>query len=271
MIVLIEKKRLDAAVFDLGLVPSREKAKALIMAGVVYVNNQKADKAGMTVTEDMKIEVRDNTLKYVSRGGLKLEKAMQVFPINLDGCICADIGASTGGFTDCMLQNGADRVYAIDVGYGQLAWKLRCDERVVNLEKTNFRYVTAEQVPDKLDFASVDVSFISLKLILPVMHTLMKDCAEAVCLIKPQFEAGKENVGKKGVVRDIKVHKQVVSEIVDFMYQSGFSVLGLDFSPIKGPQGNIEYLAYLKKSIEPIIADGISAEDIVNKSHQSLD
>lgn len=271
MIILSEKKRLDAAVFDLGLVPSREKAKALIMAGVVYVNNQKADKAGMTVTDDMNIEVRDNTLKYVSRGGLKLEKAMAVYGISLDGCICADIGASTGGFTDCMLQNGAEKVYAIDVGYGQLAWKLRCDERVVNLEKTNFRYVTSEQIPDLLDFASVDVSFISLKLIVPVMHTLMKDDACAVCLIKPQFEAGRENVGKKGVVRDISVHKQVVNDIVRFMMETGFEVVGLDFSPIKGPQGNIEYLAYIKKSSSPIVHEGIDCNAVVEVSHSTLD
>ncbi len=271
MIKLSEKKRLDAAVFDLGLAPSREKAKAFIMAGVVYVNNQKADKAGMTVTDDMNIEVRDNTLKYVSRGGLKLEKAMAVYGLSLDNCICADIGASTGGFTDCMLQNGAAKVYAIDVGYGQLAWKLRCDERVVNLEKTNFRYVTNEQVPDLLDFASVDVSFISLKLILPVMHSLMKDNAEAVCLIKPQFEAGRENVGKKGVVRDINVHKQVVKDITDFMVTSGFDVIGLDYSPIKGPQGNIEYLAYIKKSNNPTMSDGVDPNTVVENSHSTLD
>ena len=271
MIKLSEKKRLDAAVFDLGLAPSREKAKAFIMAGVVYVNNQKADKAGMTVTDDMNIEVRDNTLKYVSRGGLKLEKAMAVYGLSLDNCICADIGASTGGFTDCMLQNGAAKVYAIDVGYGQLAWKLRCDERVVNLEKTNFRYVTNDQVPDLLDFASVDVSFISLKLILPVMHSLMKDNAEAVCLIKPQFEAGRENVGKKGVVRDINVHKQVVKDITDFMVTSGFDVIGLDYSPIKGPQGNIEYLAYIKKSNNPTMSEGVDPNTVVENSHSTLD
>ena len=241
------------------------------MAGVVYVNNQKADKAGMTVTDDMNIEVRDNTLKYVSRGGLKLEKAMAVYGLSLDNCICADIGASTGGFTDCMLQNGAAKVYAIDVGYGQLAWKLRCDERVVNLEKTNFRYVTNDQVPDLLDFASVDVSFISLKLILPVMHSLMKDNAEAVCLIKPQFEAGRENVGKKGVVRDINVHKQVVKDITDFMVTSGFDVIGLDYSPIKGPQGNIEYLAYIKKSNNPTMSEGVDPNTVVENSHSTLD
>ncbi len=267
---MIEKKRLDTAVFDLGLAPSREKAKAFIMAGIVYVNNQKADKAGMNVTSDMKIEVRDNTLRYVSRGGLKLEKAMQVYGIRLDGLICADIGASTGGFTDCMLQNGAKTVYAIDVGYGQLAWKLRCDERVINLEKTNFRYVTHEQIPDELDFASVDVSFISLKLILPVMHALMHSNSKAVCLIKPQFEAGRENVGKNGVVRDLKVHEQVVDSITGFMVETGFDVVGVDFSPIKGPQGNIEYLAYIRRSENPKYLCEISAEEIVKRSHEEL-
>ncbi len=267
---MIEKKRLDTAVFDMGLAPSREKAKAFIMAGIVYVNNQKADKAGMNVTADMKIEVRDNTLKYVSRGGLKLEKAMQVYGIRLDGLVCADIGASTGGFTDCMLQNGAKIVYAVDVGYGQLAWKLRCDERVINLEKTNFRYVTHEQIPDSLDFASVDVSFISLKLILPVMHSLMHDKSEAVCLIKPQFEAGRENVGKNGVVRDLAVHEQVVDSITKFMVETGFDVIGVDFSPIKGPQGNIEYLAYIRYSDDPKYLCEVSAKDIVKRSHDEL-
>ncbi len=264
------KIRLDAAVFERGLTESREKAKVLIMAGDVYVNNQKADKPGTQVSENDEIEVRSNTLRYVSRGGLKLEKAMQVYDIILDGKICADIGASTGGFSDCMLQNGAEKIYAIDVGYGQLAWKLRCDPRVVNLERTNFRYVTSEQVPDMLDFASVDVSFISLKLILPVLHTLLKNEGYAVCLIKPQFEAGKENVGKKGVVRDISVHKDVVITITDFMVESGFSVLGLDFSPIKGPQGNIEYLAYIQKSDCPSYSAQLNPCEVVERSHISL-
>ncbi len=264
------KIRLDAAVFERGLTESREKAKVLIMAGEVYVNNQKADKPGTQVSEDDKIEVRSNTLRYVSRGGLKLEKAMQVYGITLEGKICADIGASTGGFSDCMLQNGAEKIYAIDVGYGQLAWKLRCDPRVVNLERTNFRYVTHEQVPDMLDFASVDVSFISLKLILPVLHTLLKDNGCAVCLIKPQFEAGKENVGKKGVVRDIAVHKDVVETITDFMVKTGFSVLGLDFSPIKGPQGNIEYLAYIQKAENASYQAELKPCEVVERSHISL-
>lgn len=266
-----EKLRLDAAVFQQGFCESREKAKTLIMAGVVYVNNQKADKCGMTVKSEDLIEVRSNPLKYVSRGGLKLEKAMNEFPISLKGSVCADIGASTGGFTDCMLQNGAKKVYSIDVGYGQLAWKLRTDERVVNLERTNFRYVTTEQIPDALDFASVDVSFISLSLIVPVMHTLMKDGAKAVCLIKPQFEAGKDKVGKKGVVRDKNVHIEVVAKTLELMIKTGFSVLGLTYSPIKGPEGNIEYLIFIEKSETPEILPEISAELTVLKSHEELD
>lgn len=242
------KIRLDVAVFEAGYAPSREKAKAIIMAGQVYVNNQKVDKAGTEIKSDDVLEVRGNTLKYVSRGGLKLEKAMQCFPISLSGKICMDVGASTGGFTDCMLMNGAVKVYSIDVGYGQLAWKLRCDERVVNLERTNFRYVTEEQIKDKIDFASVDVSFISLSHILPNLNKFLNDDGQAVCLIKPQFEAGKEKVGKKGVVRDKSVHAKVVEKIIDLASQNGFSVCGLDFSPVKGPEGNIEYLIYLKKA-----------------------
>lgn len=266
-----EKVRLDSAVFEKGFCDSREKAKTLIMAGVVYVNNQKADKCGMTIKPDDIIEVRSNPLKYVSRGGLKLEKAMNEFPINLEGAICADIGASTGGFTDCMLQNGASKVYSIDVGYGQLAWKLRTDNRVVNLERTNFRYVTKELVPDDLDFASVDVSFISLSLIVPVMHTLMKDNAKAVCLIKPQFEAGKDKVGKKGVVRDKNVHIEVVDKTLELMLKTGFSVLGLTYSPIKGPEGNIEYLIFIEKSNNPEILAHINGKSVVLKSHEELD
>ncbi len=265
-----EKLRLDSAVFERGLAESREKAKAYIMAGVVYVNNEKADKAGMPIKPDDNIEVRSNPLKYVSRGGLKLEKAIQVFPINLCGAVCADIGASTGGFTDCMLQNGASKVYAIDVGYGQLAWKLRTDERVVNLERTNFRYVDKTVVPDALDFASVDVSFISLKHILPTMKTLLKDGAHAVCLIKPQFEAGKDKVGKKGVVRDSTVHIEVINNVIGYILENGFSLIALDYSPIKGPEGNIEYLAFIKSVNEPEIGAEISAEKIVKASHNSL-
>ena len=215
-----KKIRLDVAVFEQGYAPSREKAKAIIMAGQVYVNNQKVDKAGTEIKEDDVLEVRGNTLKYVSRGGLKLEKAMQEFPIDLNGKICMDVGASTGGFTDCMLMNGAVKVYSVDVGYGQLAWKLRCDERVVNLERTNFRYVTDEQIKDKIQFSSVDVSFISLKHILPNLNQLLSDDGQAVCLIKPQFEAGKEKVGKKGVVREKSVHLEVVNNVVDMAVES---------------------------------------------------
>ncbi len=262
--------RLDAAVFERGLAESREKAKAYIMAGVVFVNNEKADKAGMPIKPDDNIEVRANPLKYVSRGGLKLEKAMKVFPIDLTDAICADIGASTGGFTDCMLQNGASKVYAIDVGYGQLAWKLRTDERVVNLERTNFRYVDKTQIPEDLDFASVDVSSISLKHILPTMKTLLKDGATAVCLIKPQFEAGKEKVGKKGVVRDPEVHIEVIENVKGYILSNGFSLLSIDYSPIKGPEGNIEYLAYIKSDNDNSDLCEISSRDIVNASHNSL-
>ena len=265
------KKRLDAAVFEQGFCDSREKAKTLIMAGVVYVNNQKADKPGMQIKDDDSIEVRSNPLKYVSRGGLKLEKAMSSFDIKLDGLVCADIGASTGGFTDCMLQNGAKKVYSIDVGYGQLAWKLRTDPRVVNMERTNFRYVTKEHVPDELSFASVDVSFISLSLIVPVMRTLMRNDACAVCLIKPQFEAGRDKIGKKGVVRDKSVHIEVVDNIIGMMLNNGFSVSGLDYSPVKGPEGNIEYLILVQKSDQPVNNLKTTAKDVVMRSHDALD
>ena len=268
-----DKKRLDIALFERGFTESREKAKALIMSGIVYVNDQKEIKAGRDIKPDDVIEVRGSTLKYVSRGGLKLEKAMQSFPISLENKICMDIGASTGGFSDCMLQNGAVKVYAIDVGYGQLAWKLRSDERVVNLERTNFRYVTREQVPDEIDFASVDVSFISLKLILPVMHELLKADGEAVCLIKPQFEAGKENVGKKGVVRDPNVHENVIKTIAGFANATSFEVLGLEHSPVKGPEGNIEYLMHLKKCDAPQDSSAViaGAKELVERSHNVLD
>ena len=265
-----EKIRLDTAVFEAGHCDSREKAKALIMSGIVYVNNQKADKPGLKISTDDILEVRGNTLKYVSRGGLKLEKAMKSFEITLNGCICADIGASTGGFTDCMLMNGAEKVYSIDVGYGQLAWKLRTDKRVVNLERTNFRYVTNEQIPDVLDFASIDVSFISLSKILPALRPLLKENGRAVCLIKPQFEAGKDKVGKKGVVRDISVHKQVVENVTSMMLEQNFSVLGLDYSPIKGPEGNIEYLALIEKTDNPQFITKISIDELVENSHNDL-
>lgn len=265
-----KKIRLDVAVFEQGYAPSREKAKAIIMAGQVYVNNQKVDKAGTEIKEDDILEVRGNTLKYVSRGGLKLEKAMQEFPIDLNGKICMDVGASTGGFTDCMLMNGAVKVYAVDVGYGQLAWKLRCDERVVNLERTNFRYVTDEQIKDKIQFSSVDVSFISLKHILPNLNRLLSDDGRAVCLIKPQFEAGKEKVGKKGVVREKSVHLEVVNHVVELAVENGFSVKGLQFSPIKGPEGNIEYLIYLCKEENPVVDVLVNPEKLVNESHEEL-
>lgn len=241
------KQRLDVYLVENNLVSGRDLAKSLIMEGKVYVNNQKSDKAGEQVSEKDKVEVRGETLKYVSRGGLKLEKAMQTFPINLENAVAMDIGASTGGFTDCMLQNGAKKVFSVDVGYGQLAWKLRTDERVVNMERTNIRYVTREDIGEELDFASIDVAFISLKLVLPVAKELLKEDAALVALIKPQFEAGREKVGKKGVVRDPSVHREVLEEVIRFSQECGFCILGLDFSPIRGPEGNIEYLMYAKK------------------------
>ena len=244
------KTRLDVALVERGLCQSRERAKAVIMSGIVYVNNQKADKPGQDVAEADKIEVRGETLRYVSRGGLKLEKAMEVFPITLQGAICADIGASTGGFTDCMLQNGAAKVYAVDVGYGQLAWSLRNDERVVNLERTNARYLSHEIIPEEPDFSSVDVSFISLKLILPALCGILKDKGHVSCLVKPQFEAGREKVGKKGVVRDAAVHKEVIENTIREAGLAGLLPLALDFSPVKGPEGNIEFLLYLQKTTE---------------------
>ncbi len=265
------RKRLDVLLFEKGFAESREKAKAIIMSGIVYADNQKADKAGSTYPEDVNLEVRGNTLKYVSRGGLKLEKAVEAFSLDLNGAVAMDIGASTGGFTDCMLQNGARKVFSIDVGYGQLAWKLRQDERVVNLERTNFRYVTNEQITETVDFFSVDVSFISLKKILPVARQFIKDGGTAVCLIKPQFEAGRENVGKNGVVRDPKVHAAVINDIIEFVSQNGYSVLGLDYSPVKGPEGNIEYLLYIQKSAEPTLAEGLAPEALVKLSHEKLD
>lgn len=265
------KKRIDVLLFEQGLAPSREKARVMIMSGIVYANNQKYDKPGDTVDEDAALEVRGQTLRYVSRGGLKLEKALALFPIDLNGAVCMDVGASTGGFTDCMLQNGAARVYSVDVGYGQLAWQLRQDERVVNLERTNARYLTREQVPEAIDFYSVDVSFISLKIILPAVRPLLKDGGRAVCLIKPQFEAGREKVGKKGVVRDRAVHAEVVETICSFAAENGYSVLGLTFSPVKGPEGNIEYLVFLEKSVQPVFAADCTAEAVVEASHAALD
>ena len=262
------KKRLDVLLTERGLQESRQRAQAVIMSGEVFVNGQRVDKPGTAVAEDARIEIRGGTLAYVSRGGLKLEKAMATFPIDLHGAVCADIGASTGGFTDCMLQNGAEKVYAVDVGYGQLAWKLRSDPRVVCLERTNARYLTHEQVPDELDFASVDVSFISLKLILPPLNGLLKDGGHAACLVKPQFEAGREKVGKKGVVRDPDVHLEVLEHFLDHAKESGFTVLGLTYSPIRGPEGNIEYLGYLEKG--PWQERTFDLKALVEESHQTL-
>ena len=263
-----EKVRLDIFLADNGFAPSRERAKAMIMEGIVYIDNQKCDKPGQQVDpEVVKPEIRGEVLKYVSRGGLKLEKAMAEFPITLQDKVAMDIGASTGGFTDCMLQNGAKKVFAVDVGYGQFAWKLRCDERVVNMERTNIRYVTPEQIGEKLDFASIDVSFISLCLVLPVARELLKDNGEIVALIKPQFEAGREQVGKKGVVRDIKVHYEVIEKIVKFSFENGLYPSGLTYSPIKGPEGNIEYLIYLKKKNENIKITPEMIKDVVDASH----
>ncbi|XME03731.1 TlyA family RNA methyltransferase [Lachnospiraceae bacterium C1.1] len=267
------KKRLDLLMVEQGLAESREKAKIYIMSGDVFVDGQREDKCGSTFDEKVTIEYKGKPQKYVSRGGLKLEKAMEVFPINLDGKICMDIGASTGGFTDCMLQNGASKVYSIDVGYGQLAWKLRSDSRVVCMEKTNFRYLTEEDISDHPEFASVDVSFISLSKILPAAFNILSDDAEMVCLIKPQFEAGREKVGKKGVVRDKKVHIEVIENVIAVAEEIGFVVLGLDFSPIRGPEGNIEYLLHISKNAET--ADGgfqhDLVESIVNSAHNVLD
>ncbi len=265
------KKRLDILVYEKGLAESREKAKALIMAGIIYADNQKADKPGTVYPEDVKLELRGNKLRYVSRGGLKLEKAVNSFSLDLKDKITMDIGASTGGFTDCMLQNGAKKVYSVDVGYGQLDWKLRNDERVVNLERTNIRYITPEIVPDKLDFFSVDVCFISLVLVLPAVRPFLKDKAQAVCLIKPQFEAGKGKVGKNGVVRDKQIHIEVIQKIYDFCLNNGFSVLDMDYSPIKGPEGNIEYLLYIEKSDEPVAVKEFDIVDMVERSHSVLD
>jgi 23S rRNA (cytidine1920-2'-O)/16S rRNA (cytidine1409-2'-O)-methyltransferase len=277
------KKRLDVMMVERGLAESREKAKAIIMSGIVYVDNEKEDKAGSTFAEEVQIEVRGKTLAYVSRGGLKLEKAMQVFPIKLSGKVCMDVGASTGGFTDCMLQNGAVKVYSVDVGHGQLAWKLRQDERVVCMEKTNIRYVKPEDIEELVSFASVDVSFISLSKVLPPLRELLTENGEVVCLIKPQFEAGREKVGKKGVVRDRKVHEEVIRDVLGFADANGFEVLGLDYSPVKGPEGNIEYLMHIRKTVldengseqsksevNEVIDEG-AIEKLVTESHDALD
>ena len=263
------KERLDILMTRLGLAPSRQKAQAIIMSGQVYVNDQKQTKAGAPVTEEDKIEVRGKTLAYVSRGGLKLEKAMKCWPIDLHDAIAADIGASTGGFTDCMLQNGAQKVYAVDVGYNQLDWRLRSDPRVVCMERTNARYLSPEIIPQPLDFASVDVSFISLNLILPALRSVMKPEGHVVCLVKPQFEAGKDKVGKKGVVRDPQVHLEVLEHFLQHAADAGFGVLDVSFSPIKGPEGNIEYLGYLYAGdTEPWQGD---LQALVAQSHENLE
>lgn len=269
-----KKQRLDVLLVEKGLAPSREKAKAIIMAGIVYVDGNKEDKVGTTFPENAVIEVKGKTLPYVSRGGLKLEKAMQKFPITLSGKVCMDVGSSTGGFTDCMLQNGATKVYAIDVGHGQLAWKLRNDERVVCMEKTNIRYVVPEDIDELAAFSSIDVSFISLtKVLLPVKNLLTED-GQVVCLIKPQFEAGREKVGKKGVVRDRAVHEEVIRMVIDYASSIDFYPLALDFSPVKGPEGNIEYLLFLSKNKqdqEIVDASSIDIKAVVTASHDTLD
>ena len=263
------KERLDVLLVQRGLAPSREKAKAMIMEGNVFVEGQREDKAGTAFSDKVEIEVRGNTLKYVSRGGLKLEKAMKNFQITLEGKVCMDIGASTGGFTDCMLQNGAKKVYAVDVGYGQFAWKLRQDPRVVCMEKTNIRYVSSEDLSDVLDFASVDVSFISLTKVLPAAKELLSSNGEMVCLIKPQFEAGRGKVGKKGVVRDAAVHEEVITKVIGFAKSIGFVIKMLDFSPIKGPEGNIEYLVYIQKGMEQS-EEKVNVQEVVAMAHGML-
>lgn len=266
------KERLDVLLVKNGLAESREKAKAIIMSGIVYVDGQKEDKAGASFAETAKLEVRGSTLKYVSRGGLKLEKAMSHFGVELAGKICMDVGASTGGFTDCMLQNGAVKVYAVDVGHGQLAWKLRNDPRVICMEKTNIRYVTPEDIGDKVEFASIDVSFISLTKVLGPVKQLLTNDGQIVCLIKPQFEAGREKVGKKGVVREKSTHLEVINKVMDYAAEIGFERLGLEFSPIKGPEGNIEYLLYIRNRMDGELSEVNRAEPetVVEEAHKTL-
>lgn len=264
----MKKVRLDQLVYELGFTDSRERAKTTVMSGLVFVNGQRADKPGMPVAPDAKIEVHGDALPFVSRGGFKLDKALKVFPVDPFGKVCIDCGASTGGFTDVLLQHGAAKVYAVDVGYGQLAWKLRNDERVINLERTNLRYVTGEQIPELMDLAVMDVSFISIKLVLPAVKALLKPDADLICLIKPQFEAGREEVGKKGVVRDRAVHEHVIHSILDFAPEIGLAVMGLDFSPIKGPEGNIEYICHMKNRVSEAVS--INVEAVVTASHEAL-
>ena len=264
----MKKVRLDQLVYEQGFTESRERAKTTIMSGLVFVNGQRVDKPGTAVDPTARIEVHGEALPFVSRGGFKLDKALKVFPVDPAGKVCIDCGASTGGFTDVLLQHGAAKVYAVDVGYGQLAWKLRTDERVVNLERCNLRYIEKEQILDPIDLAVMDVSFISIRLVLPAVKQLLKPGADYICLIKPQFEAGRDEVGKKGVVRDERVHERVVQEILDFAESIGFSVLGLDFSPIKGPEGNIEYICHLKNGEYPRADIDVSA--VVAASHKAL-
>ena len=264
------KVRLDQYIFEEGYAPSRRRAQALIMSGIVFVNNQKADKAGTMIKDTDIVEVRGKDLKYVSRGGLKLEKAINEYGLELTDKVCMDIGASTGGFTDCMLQNGAKKVYAVDVGYGQLAWKLRSDERVRNMEKTNIRNVTEDMLEEKINFFSVDVSFISLKHIFPVAYAISTEDVIGACLVKPQFEAGKEKVGKKGVVRDSEVHKEVIENVIGYANEFGFYVHNLTFSPIKGPEGNIEFLIIISKDGEKPTVTQQEIDDIVMQAKQHL-
>jgi len=266
------KQRLDVLLVEKGLAPSREKAKAMIMSGIVFVNGQREDKAGSTFDEKAaaSIEVHGSGLRYVSRGGLKLEKAVDTFSLSLEGCVCMDVGASTGGFTDCMLQNGAVKVYSVDVGRGQLDWRLRNDPRVVCMEKTNMRYVTPDDIGQPVDFVSIDVSFISLSKILIPVRDCLKEDGQVVCLIKPQFEAGKDKVGKKGVVRDRLVHEQVIGSVMEFASSIGFTLLGLDYSPIKGPEGNIEYLLHLRKGKAEDRVGTDLIPDVVSASHLAL-
>ena len=266
------KERLDVLLVNRGLAASREKAKAIIMSGSVYVDGQKEDKAGQTFPEEANIEVRGSTLKYVSRGGLKLEKAMECFDVSLSGKICMDVGSSTGGFTDCMLQNGAVKVYAVDVGHGQLDWKLRNDQRVICMEKTNIRYVKPEDIEDRIQFSSIDVSFISLTKVLGPVKELLTDDGEIVCLIKPQFEAGREKVGKHGVVRDASVHKEVIDMVMNYAVSINFEVMNLEFSPVKGPEGNIEYLLHLLKHQSGDYSNiPVDSDELVRKAHETLD
>ncbi len=266
------KKRLDVLLVEKGFAASREKAKAIIMSGIVFVDGQREDKAGSVFDEEKEIVIKGKTLKYVSRGGLKLEKAMKNFDISLEGKVCMDVGASTGGFTDCMLQNGAVKVYSVDVGHGQLDWKLRNDERVVCMERTNMRYMTREDIEEPAAFVSIDVSFISLTKILPAVYQVLEDDGQVVALIKPQFEAGREKVGKKGVVRDRKVHKEVIEKICEFASAHGFRLLHLDYSPIKGPEGNIEYLLHMQKTETMENEHDLEQrmDQVVEESHQDL-